>query len=130
MVPAVLLTLLAVLIAGDPGRIDRQKRWLRVVTGVVIAFITLANLVAAVRLVVDILSSNKLYADNPAGLLAAGGVIWVTNVIAFGLWYWDCMNTARRRISGPNRQTVMAGPVAVIPGWCRSARRCCWRSLR
>jgi hypothetical protein len=24
-----------------------------------------------------------------AGLLAAGGVIWATNVIAFGLWYWD-----------------------------------------
>ena len=64
VVPAVLLTLVAVLIAGDPGRIDRQKRWLRVVTGVVIAFITLANLVAAVRLVVDILTSNKLYADG------------------------------------------------------------------
>jgi hypothetical protein len=23
------------------------------------------------------------------GLLAAGGMIWATNVIAFGLWYWD-----------------------------------------
>jgi len=29
VVPAVLLTLLAVLIAGDPGRIDRQRTWLR-----------------------------------------------------------------------------------------------------
>ena len=28
---------LAVLIAGDPGRIDRQKTWLRIVTGIVIA---------------------------------------------------------------------------------------------
>jgi len=73
VVPAVLLTLVAVLIAGDPGRIDRQKRWLRVVTGVVIAFITLANLVAAVRLVVDILTSNKLYAD---GLVLKNGPHW------------------------------------------------------
>src|SRR5215468_12460913 len=89
VVPAVLFTLLAVLIAGDPGRIDRQKTWLRVITSAVIAFITLANLFAAVRLVVDILTNNKLYAKNPAALLATGGVIWVTNVIAFSLWYWD-----------------------------------------
>ena len=83
LIPAVLLV---VLIAGDPGRIDRQKTWLRVVTGIVIASITLTNLFAAVRLVVDILTSNKLYANNPGGLLATGGVIWVTNVIAFALW--------------------------------------------
>jgi hypothetical protein len=43
----------------------------------------------AARLVDDILTSNKLYASNATGLLATGGVIWATNVIAFGLWYWD-----------------------------------------
>lgn len=46
-VPVVLLVLLAVLIIGDPGRIDRQKPWLRAVTGIVIAFITVANLFSA-----------------------------------------------------------------------------------
>ena len=89
VVPAVLLALLAALITGDPGRIDRQKTWLRIVTGAVIAFITVANLFAAVHLVHDILTNNKLYASNATGLLATGGVIWATNVIAFGLWYWD-----------------------------------------
>lgn len=89
LVPAVMLALLAVLIIGDPGRIDRQKAWLRIATSAIIAVITLANLVAAVRLVVDILTNNKLFASHPGGLLAAGGVIWATNVIAFGLWYWD-----------------------------------------
>ena len=87
--PAVLLALLAALIIGDPGRIDRQKTWLRITTGAVIALLTVANLLAAARLVVDILTSNKLFASNPTGLLATGGVIWATNVIAFGLWYWD-----------------------------------------
>jgi hypothetical protein len=67
VVPAVLLALLAVLIAGDPGRIDRQKAWLRILMSAVIAFITLANLSAAVRLVVDILTDNKLYGNNAAG---------------------------------------------------------------
>jgi hypothetical protein len=87
--PAVLLGLLAALIIGDPGRIDRQKTWLRVVTGAVIAGLTVANLAAAARLVHDILTNNKLYATNATGLLATGGVIWATNVIAFALWYWD-----------------------------------------
>jgi hypothetical protein len=87
--PAVLLALLAVLIIGDPGRIDRQKTWLRITTSAVIAVITLANLFAAARLVVEILTNNKLFANHPGGLLAAGAVIWATNVIAFALWYWD-----------------------------------------
>ncbi|MBD0695129.1 hypothetical protein [Streptomyces sp. CBMA123] len=89
VLPAVMVVLLAVLIGADPGRIDRQTRWLRVVTDLMIAFITLANLGAAASLVADILTDSKLYADNATGLLATGGVIWVTNVIAFALWYWD-----------------------------------------
>jgi hypothetical protein len=89
VLPVVLLALLAALIIGDPGRIDRQKTWLRITTGTVIALLTLANLFAAVRLVGDILTNNKLFASNAIGLLATGGVIWATNVIAFGLWYWD-----------------------------------------
>ncbi|MGH3234362.1 MAG: hypothetical protein ACRDOH_14110 [Streptosporangiaceae bacterium] len=87
--PVVLLALLAALIIADPGRIDRQKPWLRIMTGVVIAFITLANMYAAARLINDIITNNKLFANNATGLLATGGVIWATNVIAFGLWYWD-----------------------------------------
>jgi hypothetical protein len=89
LLPTVLLVLLAVLIIGDPGRIDRQKAWLRIVTSAVIAVITLANLLAGARLVVEILTNNKLFANHPGGLLAAGAVVWATNVIAFALWYWD-----------------------------------------
>jgi hypothetical protein len=89
VLPVALLALLAALIIGDPGHIDRPKPWLRVTTGVVIALLTLANLFAAGRLVGDILTVNKLFAANAPALLATGGVIWATNVIAFGLWYWD-----------------------------------------
>jgi hypothetical protein len=111
VVPVVLLTLLAVLIAGDPGRIDRQKPWLRILMGVVITFVTVASLLAAVRLVVDILTNNKLYAHNPTGLLATGGVIWATNVIAFGLWYWDLdRGGAAARAHQPNRNPAFVFP--------------------
>ncbi|HEY7429307.1 MAG TPA: hypothetical protein VH641_01100 [Streptosporangiaceae bacterium] len=89
VVPVVLLGLLAAMIIGDPGRIDRQKTWLRITIGAVIALLTLANLFAAGRLVAGIITNNKVFASNATALLATGGVIWATNVIAFGLWYWD-----------------------------------------
>ena len=111
VVPVVLLGLLVVLIAGDPGRIDRQKTWLRIVTGVVIAFLTVANLLAAARLVAEILTNNKLFAAHPGGLLAAGGVVWATNVIAFGLWYWDLdRGGAASRAHYPGRNPAFVFP--------------------
>jgi hypothetical protein len=111
VVPAVLLGLLAVLIAGDPGRIDRQKTWLRVLTSSVIALLTLANLFAAGRLVAEILTNNKLFAAHPGGLLAAGGMVWATNVIAFGLWYWDLdRGGAASRAHHPDRNPAFVFP--------------------
>ena len=66
VLPVVLLALLAALIVGDPGRIDRQKTWLRVTTSAVIALLTLANLFAAVRLVGDIsLTTSSFPATRP-----------------------------------------------------------------
>jgi hypothetical protein len=111
VIPVVLLALLAVLIAGDPGRIDRQKTWLRIVTGIVIAVIAVANLGAAVRLVVDILTNNTLFGHHPGGLLAAGGVVWVTNVVAFGLVYWDLdRGGAAARAHHPDRNPAFVFP--------------------
>jgi hypothetical protein len=111
VVPAVLLGLVAVLIVGDPGRIDRQKPWLRVVTGVVIALLTLANLLAAARLVAEILTNNKVFAAHPGGLLAAGGVVWATNVIAFALWYRDLdRGGAASRAHHPDRNPAFVFP--------------------
>jgi hypothetical protein len=79
--------------------------------GITIALLTLANLLAAVRLVVDILTNNKLYANNPGGELAAGGVIWATNVIAFGLWYWDLdRGGAAARAHHPDRNPAFVFP--------------------
>jgi hypothetical protein len=123
VVPAALAVFLAVLIAGDPGRIDRQKTWLRVVTGAAIALLTVANVIAAARLVVDILTNSKVFANHPGGLLAAGGVVWVTNVIAFALWYWDLdRGGAASRAHHPGRNPAFVFPemqhtAYVPPAW-------------
>jgi uncharacterized membrane protein len=109
--PAIVVVLLAVLVIGDPGRIDRQKAWLRIATGIVIAVITLANVSAAVRLVVEILTNNKLFANHPGGLLAAGAVVWATNVVAFALWYWDLdRGGAASRAHDPDRNPAFVFP--------------------
>jgi hypothetical protein len=87
-VVVVLVPLLAVMIIGDPGRIDRDSTWLRVLTGTLIGLISAVNASAAVRLVAGIIGTAKFTTDANI-LLASGGAIWLTNVIAFGLWYWD-----------------------------------------
>jgi hypothetical protein len=120
--PAILLALLAALVIGDPGRIDRQKSWLRIITGTLIAFITVANLFAAAHLVHDILTSNKLFASNATGLLATGGVIWVTNVIAFGLWYWDLdRGGAAARAHHPQANPAFVFPEMLLTGYAAAA---------
>jgi hypothetical protein len=84
--PAFLIAFLIVLIIGDPGRIDRERPWLRVTTGLMIFTITLGSTVSAVRLVVGILQKAEF--TSPGQLLTIGAVVWITNLIAFALWFW------------------------------------------
>lgn len=120
--PLFLLGFLAVLIVGDPGRIDRQRRWLRITTGVMIASITLVTAYGAVRLVAGILTQASF--DSAGQLLAIGGIIWVSNVLAYALWYWDL--DAGGAAARANTNTAVAPafafpessmPEVVGPGW-------------
>ena len=106
----VLLILLAVIVIGDPGRIDRDSRWLRALTGTLIGVISAVNASAAVRLVAGIISGAKFSTDANI-LLASGGAIWLTNVIAFGLWYWDLdRGGAAARARGARHQPAFVFP--------------------
>ena len=75
--PVVLLLLLGLLVVGDPGRIDRERPWLRVTTGLMIGLITLSTAASAVRLVVGLL--DKADFDSAAQLLSLGAAVWCTN---------------------------------------------------
>ena len=57
----VLAVLMVALIVGDPGRIDREATWLRVLTGVLIGVITLVNAGSWVRLVYAIIHDRALH---------------------------------------------------------------------
>ena len=107
----ILVVLLAVLVIGDPGRIDRDSTWLRVATGTLIGVISLVNATAVIRLVVAIISAHAAFTNNANVLLASGGAVWLTNVIAFGLWYWDLdRGGAAARARGTGRQPAFVFP--------------------
>jgi hypothetical protein len=106
----VVFALLAILIVGDPGRIDRDSRWLRALTGTLIGLISVVNASSAVRLVVGIIDDAK-FSNDANILLASGGAIWLTNVLAFGLWYWDLdRGGAAARARGQVRQVAFVFP--------------------
>jgi drug/metabolite transporter (DMT)-like permease len=106
----VMVVLLGALVVGDPGRIDRDVPWLRVLTSVLIGLMTAANADAAVRLVISIVDTSP-FTNDAKVLLAAGGAVWLTNVIAFSLWYWALDR------GGPAARAIGAGrpPALVFP---------------
>jgi uncharacterized membrane protein len=76
------------LIIANPRRINRQSMALRYASLTLIALISLANAWSAGRLIIEI-AQRQSGTTNPTTLLVTGGSIWLTNVIAFGLWYWE-----------------------------------------
>ncbi|MCX6432702.1 MAG: DUF1345 domain-containing protein [Actinobacteria bacterium] len=121
VLPWVSVAFLIILVFADPGRIDRVRTWTRVVTDLLIALITVANAYAAVMLVAGILDNASF--ETPRELLAAGGSVWITNAIAFALWFWDLdRGGAAERARGTKRTPAFIFPEMqhtdhVEPGW-------------
>jgi uncharacterized membrane protein len=86
VVPALELVLLVPLIAFNPKRVTRQTKLSRALSLALVTVIAVTNLVALGLLIHDLVSSRS--ADGQALLLGALQV-WLTNVIAFGLAYWE-----------------------------------------
>src|SRR4029077_11177742 len=81
LLPTLIVVLLVPTVISD--RIG--KRSLNRALGVLINGITTLALIASVGLLVRALPSHK---ESPLELLRSGGLLWLTNVIVFALWYW------------------------------------------
>jgi hypothetical protein len=79
--------LLVVLLGINPLVMARRTRVGRFLTWVLLAAITVDNTLSAVLLDVSILSGDV--SNNAAVLLGSGAAIFVTNIIVFGIWYWE-----------------------------------------
>jgi hypothetical protein len=87
-VPLVEGLLLVAVIIGDPGKIDRRSRPVRSLSVTLIGLLVVTALWCTTQLIVELIRGGP--ATNSAGsLLAAGGIVWVSNCIAFGLLYWE-----------------------------------------
>ena len=85
--PVLQLVLLGLLIAHDPGRIDRRSTRLQHLTVTLLVVMTLGTVVSVTVLAVDILAGVE--GVTATVLLGRGAAIWVENVIVFSLWYWQ-----------------------------------------
>ena len=86
LIPALELVLLLPLIAVNPVRLTRETRISRAVGLVLVLLIASTNTVV-LALLVDALLDGK--ASDGRELLTAALQVWLTNVIAFGLVYWE-----------------------------------------
>ena len=87
LLPSLELLVLITLVAMNPVRLEVERRGLRALGVALIVAMTLANAVSA-GLLADHLV-NGTAGDQAGPLLLAGGSIYLTNVIAFALWYWE-----------------------------------------
>jgi uncharacterized membrane protein len=87
LLPSLELALLIALIVANPRRFDRESRAQRVASLTLSGLLSLANAWSATLLVFGLVHGRE--GQDAAPLLASGAAIWLTNIIAFGLWYWQ-----------------------------------------
>jgi uncharacterized membrane protein len=115
--------LLVMLVMANPHRIDRESTALRSLSLVLGGLLTLANVWSVARLAIGITSGHL--GQNAGQLLITGAVIWLTNVIVFGLWYWefDRGGPVARALNIGNRYPdfqfpqMVSPPEMVPPNW-------------
>lgn len=86
VLPALELVLLIPVVAINPRRLTRQTRTFRVLSLALVLIIAVSNLSA-----LGFLIHQLVYADVKDGrsLLVAALQVWLTNIIVFGLAFWE-----------------------------------------
>jgi hypothetical protein len=87
VLPAVQGLLLVVLFTANPHRINNQSHHLRWLALSLAALLTVANGWSVWALARGLVTGHEHW--TPSELLITGAVIWLTNVVAFALWYWE-----------------------------------------
>jgi uncharacterized membrane protein len=87
LLPSMEAALMIGLVAANPRRINRTSTALRTASVTLIALISLANAWSSAELINGLI--NGTAGDNAELLLARGASVYVTNILVFGLWYWE-----------------------------------------
>jgi uncharacterized membrane protein len=80
------LALLVPVLALNPHRLTRETRWSRLISVGQALLLVLGNQYALAHLIFQLVSAEL---SNSSSLLVAALQVWVSNVIAFALVYWE-----------------------------------------
>ena len=86
LLPVLELGLIIPLSLTAPHRHAAEERWQGIAAVALIALVNAANVASLVLLVHELASGTKIPGTQ---LLVSAVQIWLTNVIVFGLWYWE-----------------------------------------
>lgn len=124
VMPALEGVVLLALVVASPQRLEGAHSVRRLLTLCVTALLSLANGIALVLLAHLLL--NRGLSSGPQGhkLIIAGAEIWLTNVLALALWYWELdRGGPGLRAAGLDRRPDFQFPqmtdevAALYPGW-------------
>ena len=86
LLPSIEGVLLIALVVGTPHLRMRPSPLRRGVAIALIGLVSLVNIISLLMLIHYLLHGGK---ENGRNLVYSGVVLWVTNVLLFGLWYWE-----------------------------------------
>ena len=86
LLPALEAALLVGLAMASPRRVEHEHRVRRLAAVALTGLVSVANIVSLALLSHELLHHG---ASNGRELIISGSLIWITNVIIFGLWYWE-----------------------------------------
>ena len=87
-VPLVEALLLLAVIIADPGKIDLVSKRARGLSITLISLLVVTTLWCTAQLIAELIQGGPATQSGGA-LLAAGGIVWLSNCISFGLLYWE-----------------------------------------
>jgi hypothetical protein len=121
LLPAIEGVLLAVLLFGQPGRLEVRRKWLRPISVGLVVVLVAAALWATALLVYDLIKGLGV-TQSPSELLASGALTWLGNNLAFAMLYWLIDSggpIARSRNPAPVDFAFVqhTSPELAPPGW-------------
>jgi uncharacterized membrane protein len=87
VLPAVEVVIIVVLLAANPGRMERSSRPLRMLGLALIAVASLGNAWSVGQLVYGITTAG--HTGSASELLVTGGDVWLINILTFAVWFWE-----------------------------------------
>ena len=86
LVPSIELLVMVTLLWSR--RQPRQSQWSRAIAITLLGLITISNVISISLLVNQLLRKGGSLTDGRS-LVYSAALIWITNVIAFSLWFWE-----------------------------------------